>query len=416
MNLRKLDYKWLVATAFVFGIFMDLMDITIVNVALPTLGRHFNAASYQLEWVVIGYLLSLAIWIPASGWIGDRVGTKKTFLFALTMFVAASSLCGVAWNIDSLIAFRVLQGVGGGMMTPVGMAMLFRAFPPEERAQASVVVIIPTILAPALGPVLGGFFVDYLSWHWIFFANLPSGLVLVLFALSRGPEAGWGSLQVLGTFIGGIATLTALVAIELHAERPMLHLRLLRDGMFRNANIVLSAGVGSVFGLIFLLSLFLQDLRGASAIDTGLVLMPQAMAVAIFAPLVGRMYPRVGPRRLMVVASLLFGATSGLMLLVDLQTNLLWVGGVQFLRGVGMAFLFVPVQTASFATIKPRDVGQASSIINTSRQVAASLGVALLATVLIARTNSHLDNVVTPALIQHAQLLAYHDAFFASVL
>src|SRR5947208_9195413 len=146
MNRTKIDYKWLVAAAFVFGIFMDLMDITIVNVALPTLGRQFNASNASLEWVVTGYLLSLAIWIPASGWIGDRFGTKRTFLFALAMFVFSSILCGLAWNIQSLIAFRVLQGVGGGMMTPVGMAMLFRAFPPEERAQASIVVIIPTVM------------------------------------------------------------------------------------------------------------------------------------------------------------------------------------------------------------------------------------------------------------------------------
>src|SRR6266576_5383655 len=135
MKSIKLEYKWLVAMAFVFGIFMDLMDITVVYVALPTLGRHFNAGRASLEWVVTGYLLSLAIWIPASGWIGDQIGTKKTFLFALSMFVLASCLCGISWNIGSLIAFRVLQGVGGGMMTPVGMAMLFRAFPARQGAQ-----------------------------------------------------------------------------------------------------------------------------------------------------------------------------------------------------------------------------------------------------------------------------------------
>src|SRR5437879_5371330 len=148
MKLRNVEYKYLVAAAFLFGIFMDLMDLTIVNVALPKLGRQFHVSSAStLEWVVTGYLLSLAIWIPASGWIGDRFGTKKTFLFALAMFTLSSALCGAAWNVESLITFRILQGVGGGMLTPVGTAMLFRAFPPAERARASAVMGIPLVIA-----------------------------------------------------------------------------------------------------------------------------------------------------------------------------------------------------------------------------------------------------------------------------
>src|SRR4051812_32532306 len=153
MRLSNLPYKWVVAVAFISALFMDIMDITVVNVALPTFGHEFRASNDTIEWVVTGYLLSLAVWIPASGWIGDRIGTKKTFLFALFTFTAASVLCGLAWNIESLIGFRVLQGVGGGMLTPVGMSMLFRAFPPNERARASAVLMIPTAIAPAVGPV-----------------------------------------------------------------------------------------------------------------------------------------------------------------------------------------------------------------------------------------------------------------------
>jgi EmrB/QacA subfamily drug resistance transporter len=456
MNLKRIDYKWLVAAAFVFGIFMDLMDITIVNVALPTLGRHFHTSSDSLEWVVTGYLLSLAIWIPASGWIGDQIGTKKVFLFALATFVLASALCGLSWNIGSLIAFRVLQGVGGGMMTPVGMTMLFRAFPPQERAKASIVIIIPTVIAPALGPVLGGAFVDYASWHWIFFVNLPigiagflftlffvkeerqlrserfdyqgfvlsgAGLALVLFALSRGPRDGWASLLVLAPGLIGLAMFAALVWIELRATAPMLNLRLLGDRMFRNANVVLFAAVGGLMGVVFLLPLLLQDLRGFSAIRTGLILMPQAVAVALVAPLVGALYPRFGPRRLLSFAMVLFTLSSALLLFVDLETSTFWIGAILVVRGIGMAFTFIPLQTATFATIKPDDTGQASSIFNTNRQVASSFGVALLATVLISRTNSHVANAVasagsqaTDAAMRHAALLGFHDAFFASVI
>src|SRR5437764_15071697 len=147
---------------------MDLMDLTIVNVALPTLGREFHVGNSTLEWVVLGYLLSLAVWIPASGWIGDRFGTKKVFLFALAMFTLASVLCGQAHSLGELVAFRVLQGVGGGMLVPVGTAMLFRAFPPIERTKASTVLLIPTVIAPALGPVVGGWLVTDVSWRWLF--------------------------------------------------------------------------------------------------------------------------------------------------------------------------------------------------------------------------------------------------------
>jgi EmrB/QacA subfamily drug resistance transporter len=456
MNLRKLDYKWLVAMAFVFGIFMDLMDITIVNVALPTLGKHFNAGEASLEWVVTGYTLSLAIWIPASGWIGDRVGTKKTFLFALAMFSTASALCGLAWNIESLIAFRALQGIGGGMMTPVGMAMLFRAFPPEERAQASVVIIIPTVIAPALGPVLGGFFVDYVSWHWIFFVNVPigimgfiftfffvkeerlplhdafdlrgfvlsgAGMVLVLFALSRGPEAGWGSLEVVATAVAGVITLIGLVYVELTQPKPMLNLRLLTDRMFRNSNIVMFATIGALMGVLFLLPLYLQTLRGFSAIDTGLILMPQAAVIAFLAPVAGKLYPIIGPKRLLAFAMVVFAASSGLLMLITLDTPVLIIAGILILRGVGMSFMFVPLQAASFATIKHEDTGQASSITNTNRQVGTSFGVALLATVLVSRTKTHVAAAVATAApgaqqaaAAHGSLLGFHDAFFASLV
>src|SRR5437763_4534049 len=248
MPFKNAPYKYLVAAAFLFGLFMDLMDLTIVNVALPTLGRQFKADRGALEWVVTGYLLSLAIWIPASGWLGDRFGTKKVFLFALAMFVIGSALCGLAQSAGQLIAFRILQGVGGGMLTPVGTAMLFRAFPPQERARAALILTIPTVIAPALGPIVGGWLVDDVSWRWIFYVNVPigiigflfslaflqehtepeagrfdtwgfllsgAGLALVLYALSRGPEDGWRSGNVLGTLIPGVAAFVALAVVEL---------------------------------------------------------------------------------------------------------------------------------------------------------------------------------------------------------
>jgi len=454
MRLHGIPYKYIVATAFVFGLFMDLMDLTIVNVALPTLGKRFNASGSGLEWVVTGYLLSLAIWIPASGWIGDRFGTKKTFLFALAMFTVSSALCGVSWNIGSLIAFRILQGVGGGMMTPVGTAMLFRAFPPQERARASLILTIPTVIAPALGPILGGILVDDVSWRWIFYVNVPigiaafafsllylrehteestgafdvwgfvlsgAGLALILYALSRGPENGWTSAGVAGTGLLGIVCFVLLVIVELRLAKPMLDLRLFADRMFRNANIVFFAASASLIGVLFLLPLFLQSLRSFSAIDTGLILFPQAIGVIIFAQLSGRLYPTVGPRRLLAVALSLFAVSSGLFLFVDLQTNVWWIAAIMFVRGIAMAFTFIPLQAATYATIRSQATGRASSLFNTNRQVSSSFGVALLATVLFERTNGHVSDATQAAArlaqrpdIAHARLLGYHDAFLVA--
>jgi EmrB/QacA subfamily drug resistance transporter len=449
MRIRSLEYKQIVAVAFVFGVFMDILDTTIINVAIPSLKNHFGVGAGHIEWVVTGYLCSLAVWIPASGWIGDRFGTKRTFMFALAMFTLASALCGAAWSANSLIGFRVLQGVGGGMLTPVGTAMLFRAYPPHERARASAVLAVPTVIAPALGPVLGGILVTHTSWRWIFYVNVPigilalvfsalyleehkeprmggfdafgfvfsgAGLALVLFALAQGPSKGWTSNTVLLTGLGGLAAFALLVYFELRTPYPMLDLRLFGNRMFRQANIATMALTGSLLGLLFLLPLFLQDLRGLSAQQSGLATFPQALGVMTTARIAGRLYPRIGPRRLMMFgASANAFVTLGFMF-VGLGTSLWWVRALMYGRGLTMAFVMVPMQAASFVTIPSEKTGRASSLLSTNRQVGAALGVAVLATILATRTNS-LVLKATPlgdVAILNARTTAFHQAMFAS--
>ena len=456
MRLKNVPYKWLVAAAFVTGLFMDLMDSTIVNVALPRLGLQFHAGNTTVEWAVIGYLLSLAVWIPASGWIGDRFGTKKTFLFALVMFTACSALCGFSQSIGQLIAFRILQGVGGGMLTPVGAAMLFRAFPPAERARAATILMLPTITAPAIGPVLGGWLVTDVTWRAIFYINLPigllgfvfalmflkehreetagrfdlwgflfsgSGLALLLYALSRGPDDGWGATNVLITGISSIVLFGLLVAVELHSRAPMLDLRLFTNRLFRNANLTFYFGAGSLFSGILLMTLLLQELRGLTALQAGLVGLPLSLGTIVIIPLVGRLYPTVGPRRLIAVGMLGAALTSLLFLSVDLQTSLRWIAGIMFLRGVAFGLCIIPVQAATYATTKPKDMGRATSIFSTGRQVGTSLGIAVLITVLTSRAQTHIAAALEAAgpaaravATQHGTLLAFHDAFAASAL
>ena len=303
---RQVAYKWVVATVYVSALFLDILDTTIVNVALIKMGQDFRTDA--VEWVVLGYTLSLAVWIPTSGWLGDRFGTKKVFLVALAAFTFGSAACGFSQSIGQLIAFRVLQGVGGGMLTPVGIAMLFRAFPPAERAKASTVVMLPTLAAPALGPVLGGIITTNFHWRWIFWVNVPiavvalwfgwrylrehrepsamgfdvsgfllsgGALALVVYSLSEGPRAGWTSALVLSTAAAGIVCAIATVIVERRVENPMLALRLYGDRMFRQCNLVSFFSMMSFMGLMFLMPVYLQNMRGLSALDSGLTTFPQ---------------------------------------------------------------------------------------------------------------------------------------------
>jgi EmrB/QacA subfamily drug resistance transporter len=442
--MRQVPYKYIVAVIFVFALFMDIMDLTIVNVALPTLAQQFGVTTAGVEWIVLGYLLSLAVWIPASGWIGDKFGTKKTFLFALAMFTIASILCGQSHSLGELVAFRILQGVGGGMLTPVGTAMLFRAFPPQERAKASSVLILPTVLAPATGPVLGGWLVTNHSWRWIFYVNVPigiaafvfgalflrenkeptagafdvagfvlsgAGLALILFALSEAPTHGWLSPEIVITGVLGVIATAVLIYVETHKPEPMLALRLFADRMFRNANVTNFLSYGSFIGLVFLLPLYLQELRGLSALQSGLTTFPQAIGVMVSSQIVGRLYHRVGPRRLIA-----FGLTGAAITVlcftqIGLTTDLWVIRGLMFTRGIFMAFAFVPLQAATYSTITPADTGRASALYSTQRQVGAAVGVAILATVFISMVNRYAVGAGSAAEAAAGQMKAYHIAF-----
>lgn len=444
-------YEYVVAAVFVCGLFMELMDTTIVNVALPTLAREFGSGTAGIEWVVTGYLLSLAVWIPASGWIGDRFGTKRTFLFALATFTIASALCGQARSLPELVAFRILQGVGGGMLTPVGTAMLFRAFKPSERAKASTILIVPAVVAPALGPVLGGLLITKVSWRWIFYVNLPigvgaflfglvflrehkeptagafdfpgfvlsgAGLALILYALSQAPSAGWGSPQVVISGVCGVVAFMFLVWFELREKEPMLQLRLLADRMFRRANLIGFFGYMGFAGLLFLLPLYLQELRGYDALESGLTTFPQAIGIMIASQVVGRLYPRVGPRRLMFFGLVGVALTVGGFCFVDLDTSLWVIRAMMFLRGICMAFAFVPMQAATYATITPEDTGRATAIFSTQRQVGGALGVAVLATTLTSSFNRFSTGLAPTdtAAVANASLSAFHVAFLGAAI
>jgi EmrB/QacA subfamily drug resistance transporter len=448
LPLARIEYRYIVGVVFVFGLFMDLLDMTIVNVALPTLATEFNASATTIEWVVTGYLLSLAVFIPFSGWLGDRFGTKLIFIVALSLFTTASLLCGLAWNIESLIGFRVLQGIGGGMLTPVGTAMLFRAFPPAERASASAILAIPAVVAPATGPVLGGYLVEYYDWRWIFLINIPigllgiavsilflreerqahpgrfdipgfilsaAGLAAVVYALAEAGAHGFGDAKVIAFGVGGLATLGVFALVELRTREPMIDVRLFRNRLFTAANVVQMTGFAGMMGALFLLPLLLQAEMGLTPFESGLTTFPQALGVIMMVQPAGRIYRVIGPRRMMIVALLGIAATTAAFLFVDLETNEWWIRLIMLMRGWSFAFLLIPMQTATFATIAPEDTGRASAITNSGRQVAASFGVALLATVLSNRLTHHDAQLGNPLTAETA-VLAFHDAFVVAAI
>lgn len=295
---RRPSQRVVVATLFVATMFITIMDTTIVNVALPSIAADLGVSSGSIDEVVIAYLVSLAVSIPASGWLADRFGSRPVFLAALGVFTAASALCGLAGSLTALVVFRVLQGVGGGLLTPVGMAMLYRVYPPAERARAARILIVPTVVAPAAGPILGGVLTDQASWHWVFLVNVPigiaafgfglafltgsrvpgagrfdalgfvlsaSGFALVLYALSVGPNHGWRSAGTLTAAGVGLLATGATVWWELRRTQPLLALRLLGNDLFRTVSLTLSIAFMAFMGVLFLVPLLMQTVRSASS-------------------------------------------------------------------------------------------------------------------------------------------------------
>ena len=445
MRLPSVNPKITVSVVFIASLFMSIMDTTIVNVALPALSHQFNAVGTSIDAVVVGYLVSLAIIIPASGWLGDRLGTKRVFLSALALFTLASALCGLAPNLPALVGFRVLQGIGGGALTPVGTAILYRTFPPIERVQVSRILNIPIVFAPALGPVVGGLLIDQFSWRWVFFVNVPIGiavflfgllflkeyrertaksfdlpgfllagigLALTMYALSEGSNYGWTSVSILSTLLLGLIGLIIFVFVELRSTHPILDLRLFSNRVFRTGNLLSFFSTGGFLGLLFVFPLFLQQGRGVSALVSGLTTFPEAIGVLVGTQIATRLYPNVGPRRLIVGG--LIGVTifMTLMSFAGQATDLWLLRGLMFLLGGGMAFSFTSVQAAAFSSISSAQTGQASAIFNAQRQIGASFGVALLSSVLsiVGLTQVNTSGAVVP------NFTAYHAAFITSAV
>ena len=443
MPSRVISQKAAVSVVYAGAMFIAVMDQTIVNVALATIGRQFHTSATAVAGTVIGYQVSVALSIPAAAWLGDRIGPRQLLLGSIAVFTVASALCGLAGSLDQLVAFRVLQGAGGGMLVPVGMAMLYRVFPPDERIKAAAILTVPTTFAPALGPVLGGLFVTELSWRWVFYVNLPIGaaafafgavflrqsaqaepgrfdlagfllsglgLGLLMYGVSEGPDLGWRDTKVLATIAAGAVLLAAMVIVELRSAAPIVDLRLLRNRLFRSGNGVMVLTSIAFLGTLYAISLYFQDGRGLSALGSGLSTFPEALGVMAGAQLASRvLYPRLGPRRHITLGLAGTTASIGLLALLGPQTSLWWARLLMVTLGLSIAQVFVPVQAAAFATISPAATGRASTMFNAMRQLGGAIGVAVLTSIIVLAGPVHLADGH-----EVANLTAYRIAFLAA--
>jgi EmrB/QacA subfamily drug resistance transporter len=395
-----------VAIVVIIGAVMSILDTTIVNVALQTLSRELHAPLSTIQWVSTGYLLALASVIPLAGWAVDRFGTRRVFMGATAAFVGGSLLCGLAWSAGSLIAFRVLQGLGGGMVMPVGMTILARTAGQDRMGRVMALVGVPMLLAPAIGPVLGGALLDGASWRLIFLINLPVGVLALVLAgrvLPREAGSRGESLDVLGLALlsPGLAALVAglaapaggalahvlwlaagcilIAAFAWHApraENPLIDLRIFRD------RVVAAAPAPAFFGSLLLLALYFQLARDFSALDTGLVLAAQGVGAMLTMPVAGKLTDRTGAGSvvrfgivLVIAGTIPFAFVAG-----DVPGWLLVLG--LFLRGAGMGATLMPAMAAAYQALAPEAMARAASALEIVQRAGATLGIALLAVIL----------------------------------
>jgi DHA2 family multidrug resistance protein len=416
VDAGRIAYKWKVLISVIFGVFMVILDTTVVNVAFRTLQQEFGANVNDSQWIISIYILALGISTPMSGFLGDRFGMKRVFLVGLSLFVFGSLLCGLAPNLWVLVGARAVQALGGGIALPLGTALLFTAFPPEEQGTALGIFGIALVVAPALGPILGGWLVDIGQWRWIFFINVPIGITgvwlgrrflrevrygseqrldvlglitstvgfgSVLYAASIAAERGWTSGNVLLFFGIGAVSLLAFALIELYvAKYPLLDLRLFKNRIFTNAAIVGWVSVMALFAAEFLMPLYLQVLRGFGALETGLVLLPLAVASGIMLPIAGRLYDRVGPRPLIITGFAILVVNTWQFSQLTVETPIETILFLLLLRGIALGLTVQTTLVIAMATVPQRKLSRGSALINSTRMVVQSVAVAFLATVL----------------------------------
>lgn len=479
-----LSYRWQATLVIAIGLLMVVLDSTIVSVVLPQIATTFHTDFQTITWVGTGYFLANAAVVPIVGYLSDRIGTKTVFLISLGIFTLGSGLCVIAPTEQWLIAFRLLQGVGGGALLPIAMAIIFRLFGPTERAGVMVVLMVPLLLAPAFGPTLGGYLATNFSWNAIFTINLPIGVaafILALFVLRgntaereandiTGPGAkgfdflglllsmtgftalvygiseagsrGWGDATVISFVIAGGVLLIACVIVELLVKDPVIDVRLFLNYTFAISNILIWATTAILFGSLFLLPFFFEQVQGLSSFTAGEILISQGLAMAVGLAIGGKLYNGVGPRILSVAGLALVGISMiGFTQLAVTTTGAslqIWL----ILRGLGLGLVAQPLQTLAVSVVSNKLMAKASSLMSSTKLVSGAVGVAVLTTYLTQQGAAHAKDIVAGFLThplsgvaatcaqqagqhasalqacvaQHAVTMGLNDTFFVSLI
>jgi EmrB/QacA subfamily drug resistance transporter len=433
-------HVWRVSAVVVVGSIMSILDTTIVNVALATLSHKLHATLADIQWVVTGYMLALAGVIPITGWAARRFGAKQVYLVSLVLFTAGSALCGLAASTTELIIFRVLQGVGGGMILPIGQLMMAEAAGPRRMGRVMSIVAVPAMLAPILGPTLGGLILQNTSWRWIFYVNVPIGVIAVIAALRTLPSVkpgpadrldvrglalmatglplltyglaevgvtgGFSSVKVILPILSGIALVALFAVHALRIPKPLLDLRLYRRPTFSSASFAMFCLGAALFGGMILLPLYWQEIRHESVVTTGLLTAPQGLGAALAMPIAGKLTDRIGGGPLALFGVTLCAVATIPFGLIGAHTSIVWLSVAMMIRGVGIGFGFMPAMAAAFASLERSELSSATPQLNVLQRVGGSIGTAVLAVVL----QRALIGVHTPS----GAAGAYGTAFWAS--
>jgi EmrB/QacA subfamily drug resistance transporter len=445
--------KWWTLAAVAFGLFMIMLDNTIVNVALPSIERDLHMSISNLEWVVTAYALTFAALLITGGKLGDYYGRRKMFIVGLAIFTLSSLACGFAPNPGFLIGMRAVQGAGSALMNPATLSIITATFAPSERGRAIGIWAGVSAMALSIGPLLGGLIVDNLNWNWIFFVNVPVGilgivvsalviresrdtsheqsidfpglvtsglsLLALCYALIEGNSHGWGSPEIIGLFVASAVLMAAFVLVELHQRLPMLDLSLFRISSFTGSNAVALLVSLGMFGVFFFVSLYVQNILGYSPTKAGATFLPMTILIVVVAPIAGNLSDRIGSRWLMGAGMTLLGIGGLLYQRIGVSTSYWTLLPPMIVGGFGMAMTMSPMTSAAMASVPIDKAGVGSGVLNSFRQVGGSLGIALMGAILASYVHPH---VAPPQAAQnfvdglHAALLVSAGIAFAAAI
>jgi EmrB/QacA subfamily drug resistance transporter len=431
-------HVWVVCCVVILGMIMSILDTTIVNVALNTLSKDLHSPLAQVQWVITGYLLALAAVIPVTGWAARRFGAKQVYIVSLVLFTAGSALCGLSNSVTTLVIFRILQGAGGGMIMPVAMMIMAQVAGPQRMGRVMGFVSMPAMIAPILGPVVGGLILENLHWSWIFFVNvpigaiavvlgwrmlphtdsgvagrldvlglalLPTGCAAIIYGISElGAGAALGSAEVILPTLAGIALVVVFCFHALRIERPLLDIRLYLNRVFAGAAFV-NFGLGAaLFGAMILVPLYYQDVRGESVINTGLLTGPQGIGALIAMPLASRLTQRFSGGRVAFCGILLLCVSTLPFAFIGAHTSIVAISLVLVVRGLSIGLCFMPAMSAAFAAMRPEQITDATPQLTVLQRTGGAIGTAILAVVLQrASAGAHSPTELTSA---------YHVAYW----